>query len=90
MKISDLKVGDKVRIKSVPGEGVEGYTIHKETVRAYKKLIARNRPVTISEIDEHGQPWYNFRLKKKDKWHFHSMVIMGDDNNWAKVKPRKK
>lgn len=94
MERKTLKVGDKVRIISIPGfkdgKKIEDYVIYPETVRAYKKLIARKRPVVISEIDEDGTPWYEFRLKERGKWTHHFMAIFEEDDNWVKVKPRKK
>jgi hypothetical protein len=86
-----LKVGDRIRILSVPGEGVPDYVIQKDTVRAYKKLIARGRSVRIKWIDENGQPWYEFRFKRKNgRWEYHAMAIMSGDDNWIRVMPRKK
>ena len=89
----NLKVGDKIRIVSVPGfisgKKVKNYTIARETISAYKKLIARKRPVVISEIDEYGQPWFEFRLRKKGKYIYHSMAVFKEDDNWVRVKPRK-
>src|SRR5205823_4306232 len=43
----DLRIGDKIRIVGVPGEGIPDYTIHRDTIRVYKKLIDRKRPVRI-------------------------------------------
>lgn len=85
-----LKVGDRVRINAVPGSGIPGYTIHKDTIKVYEKLIARNRSVRICEIDEDGLPWYCCRFKRKNgQWEWHSLVIMDDDTNWVKVRKRK-
>jgi hypothetical protein len=56
MRASDLQVGDWIRITGIAGVGVPGYYIHKNTVRVYKKLVSRNRPVRIREIDEYGTP----------------------------------
>jgi hypothetical protein len=58
MKGSQLRVGDRVMITGVPGEGVANYYIHRDTVRVFKKLIARKCPVRIRRIDEYGTPWY--------------------------------
>ncbi len=89
MKHTDLKVGDQVRILGVPNQDVPNYTIFPETVAAFEALVARRRPVRISEIDEDGTPWYNFRLKAADgTWEYHFMSVAEDDNNWRVVKKR--
>ncbi len=89
----NLKVGDKIRIISVPGyddkgKRIKDYVIQRETITAYKKLIARKRPVIISEIDKDGIPWYYFKLKERGRWNWHSMAVFEEDTNWVKVKPR--
>ena len=90
MKATKLKIGDRIRIIGIPGEGVPGYCMHRDTRQAYKKLIARRRSVVISEI-QWGLPWYSFRFRMKNgKWEYHSMVVAEDDNNWVLVKPRRK
>jgi hypothetical protein len=87
MKSSQLKIGDKIRIIAVPGEGIKDYYIHKHTIQTYKKIIARKRPV--KRIDEYGQPWYEVKFRhKKYGWEYHSLVIFPSDTNWVKVKPR--
>lgn len=94
MSIKDLKIGDEIRIIALPeGSDNPNYTMDKGTKSCYKKLIERNRPVRIFEIDEHGQPWYEFRLKNKrlkPSYDYHFMAIFEKDNNWVKVKKRKK
>ena len=90
----NLKVGDKIRIVAIPGfdengKKIKGYTIYGETITAYKKLIARKRPVRIYEIDEWGNPWFQFRFKERDEWHTHIMAIFKEDDNWVRVKTRK-
>jgi hypothetical protein len=90
MSPKSLKVGDKIRIISVPGGGVPGYYIHKGTVRVYKKIIARKRAVRISEIDEGGTPWYTVKLRQKNgTWACNHLAVLEDDQNWVKVKPRR-
>ena len=90
MKPSDLRVGDKIRITSVPGVGIPGYYIHKDTVKAFKRIIARKRPVRIKYIDRYGAPWYEVRFRLKDgKWEWHSLGVFDGETNWVLVKPRK-
>jgi hypothetical protein len=89
MKMKRLKVGDRIRIIGVPGEGIPNYVIHRETVRVYKKLIARKRSVRIREIDEYGVPWFTCKFKKRNgAWEWHSMAVMDSDKNWIPVRPR--
>jgi hypothetical protein len=89
MKANDLKVGDRIRITGIPGEGVPGYVLLPETKRVYKKLIARGRPVRIYEIDEYGAPWYSCRFRRKNgQWEFHILAVFDGDRNWVKVNSR--
>jgi hypothetical protein len=89
MKASKLKIGDRIRVIAVPGVGIPNHTIQRETVRVYKKIIARKRAVIINKIDEFGSPWYTFKFKATNgTWHWHSLIVDDDDNNWVRVKPR--
>jgi hypothetical protein len=85
-----LRVGDRVRILSIPDSGNADYFLHPETKQAYKVLIARGRSVRIGRIDEDGLPWFAFRIRRKNgAWEFHSMCIARDDANWVLVNRRK-
>jgi hypothetical protein len=87
MKASELKVGDRIRITGVPGEGVAGYHIHKDTARVYRKLVARGRAVRIYEIDEYGSPWFACRFRKTGgKRERHLLAVYDTDANWVAVK----
>jgi hypothetical protein len=91
MKPSALRVGDRIRILGMPGEGVSGYYLHRDTERVFKKLIARRRSVRIARIDKSGTPWYSFRFRMKSaRWEWHSLAVCELDNNWALVEPRRK
>lgn len=84
-----LKVGDKIRILDVPGKDIPGYYIHKDTVRVYKKIVARKRAVRISNIDEYDQPWYTCKFRcNNGTWEWHSLVVMEDDTNWVRVRKK--
>src|SRR5262249_11493146 len=48
MKPSDVRVGDRIRIIGIPGDGVPGYYLHRDTKRVFKKLIGRGRSVRIA------------------------------------------
>ncbi|MBP3956050.1 hypothetical protein J8F10_12230 [Gemmata sp. G18] len=86
MTASELKVGDRIRITGVPGDGIPGYQIHAETVRVYKKLVARGRAVRIYEIDEYGAPWFACRFRTKNKkWEHHFLAVYDTDTNWVPV-----
>jgi hypothetical protein len=51
----ELRVGDRVRIVRMPWDvDAPGYFFAPETRRLYKKLIARNRPVRVYQVDEYG------------------------------------
>ena len=91
MNPKELKIGDRIRILSVPhGTDAEYYWISKDTVRVFKKIIARKRSVRISEIDEDGTPWYTCKFKRKNgTWEWHYMAVLeGDGDNWVKVKKK--
>jgi hypothetical protein len=89
MKVNQLRVGDRIRIVSVPGHGATQYFLHADTKRAYRKLISRGRSVRVNKIDQGGLPWFNFRIKRNNgTWEHHSMCITPDDDNWVIVKQR--
>ena len=89
MNASNLKVGDRIRIISVPGVGIPNYWIHKDTVQVFKKIIARKRGVRIDRIDEDGTPWYTVRFKLKGgKWAWNFLAVLEGETNWVAVRPR--
>ena len=85
-----LKVGDRVRIVQMPTDFSQpGYFVHRHTLRAYRKLIARNRPLRVSKIDDWKMPWVRFQFRRKDgRIEYHSMRFNHD--GLVLVKPRKK
>jgi hypothetical protein len=90
MKPSDLRVGDRIRIVGIPGEGVPGYYLLPETKRVFKKLVKRGRSVRIAWIDEYGSPWYRCRFRMKDgRWDWHHLAVFEGDNNWVPVRRRR-
>jgi hypothetical protein len=84
-----LRVGDKIRLVEIPPEFLqEGYYIHRSTMQVYKKLVARRRPLRISEIDEYGIPWIRYRCRRKDgQWEYPSLAF--DHGGLLRVKSRK-
>jgi hypothetical protein len=83
-----LRVGDRVRLTEVPPEFLqEGYHIHKDTMRVYKRLVARRRPLRVYEIDEYGHPWVECRFRRKNgKYEIHWLAFNHD--GIVKVKRR--
>jgi hypothetical protein len=67
------KVGDQIRLTEIPPEFLQvGYYVHLETMRLYKKLLARRRSLRVHEIDKDGFPWIWCRFRRKDgrlEWH---------------------
>lgn len=87
MSVWDLKVGDRIRITSIP----KIREWHPETVAVYKRLIARGRSVRIQEVPENGFPVFECRFREPDgSWVYQYWTVRDDDDNWVPVKPRKK
>jgi hypothetical protein len=77
-----LKVGDKIRIISVPS-GDRG-----ETAKVLQEIVDRGRPVRIFQIDEYKMPWFIVHiLRKNGRREIHSLAIMEDDS-WRYVRAR--
>jgi hypothetical protein len=83
-----LKVGDSVRLVEVPPEFLQpGYYVHPETMRLYKKLIERRRPLRIRLVDKFG-PWIHCKTRhKRYGWQYHSLLLNHD--GLVRVKHRK-
>jgi hypothetical protein len=83
-----LRVGDRVRFVRVPSfQGVVGGGLLPETLRLYKKLIARGTPQRVFQLDEYGLPWIACRFRRKNgKWEHHWLAI--NDDSWVLVKSR--
>jgi hypothetical protein len=75
-----LKVGDRVRLVHVPTEfSRPGYLIHRDTLRAYRRVIERRRSQRNFEIDAAGVPWISFRFKMKNgRWEHHRLAVNHD------------
>jgi hypothetical protein len=88
MNPSQLKVGDRIWITAAPGEGVEGYHLFSDTLRVYRKIIKRHRPVRICKI-HHGFPWFRVVETYRGKRQVHSLCILPGETNWRPVKRKK-
>jgi hypothetical protein len=83
-----LKVGDRVRHVHVPTEfSRPGYLIYRDTLRAYRRVIARGGPQRIFQIDAWGVPWISFRFRMKNgNWEGHELAVNHD--GLVLVRPR--
>lgn len=90
MRLSPLKVGDRVRIVRLPPQWeTVGYHVPASTRAVYRKLIERGRPLVVREMDERGLPWTWCRIRGRGgRLEHHALVI--DDGCWVRVKPRKR
>lgn len=83
-----LKVDDLIRFVSLPDEWDQpGYTVHRDSIRFMKAMIARSWPSRISEIDEAGYPWIDARIRWRGRWAYHRWNIM-EHSGWRRVKRR--
>ena len=75
-----LKIGDRVRLVDMPTEfSRPDCFVHRHTLRAYRRVIARGRPQRIFQIDAWGTPWISFRFKMKNgRWQHHWLVVNHD------------
>jgi hypothetical protein len=75
-----LKVGDHVRLVHMPTEfSRPGYFVHRDTLRAYRRVIARGRPQRVFKIDACGTPWISFRFRMKNgKWEHLELAVNHD------------
>lgn len=78
-----LQIGDRIRITAIP----DWAYIHPDTIKVFEKLVARNRSVRISAIDDYGNPRYECRFRNGNGvWEYHYLAILEGENNWIKVK----
>jgi hypothetical protein len=89
----DLRIGDRIRFVSMPTEFARpGYFVHRDTLRVYRRLIERRRPVRIAYFGDWGDqkvPWIRCQFCRKDgRIEYHSLMINHD--GWVRVRPRAK
>jgi hypothetical protein len=84
-----LKVGDYVRLVHMPTEfSRPGYLIYPDTLRAYKRLIARGRPQRIFKVDAWAVPWISVRFRLKNgRLECHELAMNHD--GLVLVRPRR-
>jgi hypothetical protein len=73
----ELQVGNRIRLTEIPPEFLqEGYYVHRDTMRVYKRLLARRRALRIREIDQDGLPWIECRFRRNDgRWEWHWLAL---------------
>jgi hypothetical protein len=59
--LSNLRVGDRIRILAVPSKEVAGYYF-ENTWTLYERLVAERIVLDVFEIDELGSPWVRCRV----------------------------
>ncbi|HWA96923.1 MAG TPA: hypothetical protein VG713_00455 [Pirellulales bacterium] len=65
-----------------------GYSIHRDTLRVYRRLIERGRPMRVFKIDAWKSPWVRCQLRRTDgRFEYHALAINHD--GWVRVRPRK-
>lgn len=89
-----LKIGDTIRILSVPPEDLaqreqeieKGLPDAGFTANAIEKIIVQHSEVIINGIDEYGTPWYEAIIINKDgEEEIHSVAI-SDNFTWEFIK----
>jgi len=75
-----------VRYLRIPGEGVPGYFMVQETLRLFKRLVAKGTVLRIYTIDEYKNPWARVRFKnQRGRWEVHDLAVFDDDADWELV-----
>jgi hypothetical protein len=88
MRLRRLKLGDRIHLVRFPPIWDDpNHRVPRSTRAVYRKLMARRRPLVISEIDERGLPWIEAQLRGRHGGiAYHFFVV--DDGCWARVRPR--
>jgi hypothetical protein len=84
-----LRVGDRIRIVRMPSvASLEGNVLPRDTLRLYRQLIARKRPLRVYEIDERWRlPWIKCKFRTKNgRWEYHYLAV--NDDSWVRVRSR--
>ncbi len=84
-----LKVGDRIRFTSLPGEWSDpNYTVPASSRRFLKQLIARKWPSKVNKIEADGYPWISVKMKSRGKIIYHEWGIY-ESSGWRVVLKRK-
>ena len=87
---SKLKPGDQIRLLSVPQSDLlqrtreirDGLDDTGWTADTLERILAQNPVVVISQVDEYGQPWFEYNLMDDSgEIEEHSIAIM-DEESW--------
>ena len=88
-----LKVGDRIRLLSVPTLDLEQRDRERRegvvempgwTADTLEQIIARDPVVVIGHIDEFGSPWFECELPgDKGQIDYHSIAIL-EDESWVR------
>jgi hypothetical protein len=86
---SELRVGDRIRLLTVPAcdlaqrarEIATRADMAGLTADTIERIIATQPVVTIDRIDEYGAPWFDVVLDGSDGVEYHSLTIL-DDDSW--------
>ena len=83
-----LRVGDRVRFIHMPSEfGQANYQVHADTLRVYRRLIARRRSARVFKVDAWKLPWIRCQFRRKDgRLEYHALAINHD--GWVLMQPR--
>jgi hypothetical protein len=88
MAKTNLKVGDRIRIVRLPPIwSTPGYVVPISSRRVFVRLIARGRPLRIRDVDERGQAWVWWRVRRANGRVVHHGITV-DDGCWVRVVPR--
>ena len=86
-----LKIGDRIRLLRVPPGDLaqrerelrDNVELAGWTADTIERILAQDPVVTISSIDEYGQPWFEYKLRSPSgEVEHHSIAIM-EDESWA-------
>jgi hypothetical protein len=88
MEEKTLKVGERVRLVRLPPVWAEPWHhVPWSTREAYRRLMARRRPLRVDLVDEFGA-WVRGRLRSRaGRIHEHLFVL--DEGCWVRVMSRK-
>lgn len=85
-----LRVGDRIRLLCVPSDDLErrerelrdGVDEAGLTADTIERILVLDPAVTISQIDDWGNPWFEYELPGPDgQTHVHSIAVL-DDSSW--------